>query len=471
MNLDLTLDYTYKPDMVFREDERLWDILIDQIIQGNVIPVIGTELTGCDGESISDILVRNISTLCNMKTPARDFSQLIPRFQIERKNDDIYRFVHRILTKEANQKLTVPSEDLMKLLSIKYFPSVIYTSYDQTVEKAMRHIYGDRLRLYTFDNNADTNDDIPALDNLHTPTLYYIFGKANGDGRRFVLSDKDMLDFSRSWLAETDNTSRAKPANLSNILANKFLLVLGCNYTDWLFRFFWFAMKNSRIKCNSNDEQKLGLLTVNNKDNEELIDFLMRSNTLTQTIPIHVFIEELCSRLALKESQISNMYMQIKFDKPHNNTDVFISYSRLDRELAEQLYYILTDMGLEVWYDKKNLGVGTEFWKDIRYAIRTTKIFVPILTNSIKKQYRDEHVYRDEWNEAIIKKHRIGKVTYICPLRTDDFDLEDIESDIPEALKTHNVRTISSNSVEDSLLGFAKEIKSELLKLKGNDKY
>lgn len=150
MNLDLTLDYTYKPDMVFREDERLWDILIDQIIQGNVIPVIGTELTGCDGESISDILVRNISTLCNMKTPARDFSQLIPRFQIERKNDDIYRFVHRILTKEANQKLTVPSEDLMKLLSIKYFPSVIYTSYDQTVEKAMRHIYGDRLRLYTF---------------------------------------------------------------------------------------------------------------------------------------------------------------------------------------------------------------------------------------------------------------------------------------------------------------------------------
>lgn len=469
MDLDLMISNTYNPNIVVPDDERLWDLLISQVINGNVIPVIGTELTNCEGESISDILVRNISSLCNMKDPANNFSQLIPRFNVERKNDDIYRFIYGILSKDANQKLTTPSKDLIKLLSIKYFPFVIYTSYDPTVEKAMRCIHGENLRIYSFDNNADTNDDIPIQDNLKTPTIYYIFGKANGDGQRFVLSDKDMLDFASSWLVETDNTSKAKPANLSNTLANKFLLVLGCNYNDWLFRFIWFAMKNNKIKRISNDEQKIGLLTVNHKANDELIDFLMRSNTLTQTIPLHDFIEELRSRVSLKENLISKSNLLLKFDKPRCNTDVFISYSRSDKKLVEQLYSIMTDMGIDVWYDKNNLGVGSEFWKDIRHAIRTTKIFVPILTSSIKKQYREEHVYRDEWYEAIIRKRRLGKVTYICPLCTDDFNIEDKESDIPETLKTHNVYTISLNSVDDCLLGFAKEIWSELLALKEYD--
>ena len=59
----------------------------------------------------------------------------------------------------------------------------------------MKEIHKDKLRIFTFDNNPDSNDDIPALDNLKIPTLYYIMGKANNLGRKYVLSDKDMLDF------------------------------------------------------------------------------------------------------------------------------------------------------------------------------------------------------------------------------------------------------------------------------------
>lgn len=467
MDLDFNIDMPGNTSHSGEEEH--WNILVDQVIKGNVIPVIGSELTSFEGCSISDILVRNISPLCNMRTAARSFSQLIPRFQVERKNDDIYRYVSAILNKDSNQKLTTPSDDLKRLLSVRYFPSVIYTSYDPTVEKAMRNIHGDRLRVYTFDNNADTNDDIPALDNLQTPTLYYMFGKANSEGRRFVLSDKDMLDFSRSWLAETDNTNRSKPANLSNALANKFLLVLGCDYTDWLFRFIWFAMKDTKIRKN-NDEQKIGLFAVSNSADDEFIDFLTRSNTLTQTMPVHDFISELCRRIEEKNNLLADALKQVKFDTPQSNADVFISYSRADKDLVERLYVILTEMGLNVWFDRKELGVGVDFWKDIRYAIRTAKLFVPVLTNSIKEQYRDEHIYRDEWEEAIVRKRRLGNVTYICPLCAEDFDLEDRESGIPDALKAHNVRIISKENTDESLLNFANEIKLELIKLEAHAK-
>lgn len=465
MNISINLGKNANNDQNANSTESQWEILVEQIIKGNVIPVIGSRLTMCDGESISDILVRNISGYCNMQTPARSFSQLIPRFQVEHENESIYSFVSDILSDPQNGALTQPSEILKELLSVKYFPFVIYTSYDQTVEKCMNDIHSGNLRVLSFDNNAETNDDIPPMDNLKTPTLYYILGKANNRRSRFVLSDKDMLDFSRSWLAETDSTCKAKPANLSNALANKFLLVLGCDYTDWLFRFLWFAMKDSKIRQRSNSDRKIGMLAMSESSNEELIDFLTRSNTLTQNVELPEFIHELIRRVAAKEAQLASVNSELKFADPKANTDVFISYSRADKALAERLYKVLTEKGLDVWYDKQNLGAGSDFIKDIRYAIRTAKIFIPLLTRSIKEQAHEEHVYREEWAYAIERKKRLGNVTYICPLNTDGINIEDREADIPDELKAHNLREIPEEPSEKQLQAFAEEIKAECNRL------
>ena len=52
------------------------------------------------------------------------------------------------------------------------------------------------------------------------------------------------------------------------------------------------------------------------------------------------------------------------FDNPQTNTDVFISYSRADEKVAEQLYDKLCKRGLSVWFDRKNLGAGVPFRKE-----------------------------------------------------------------------------------------------------------
>ena len=103
------------------------------------------------------------------------------------------------------------------------------------------------------------NQDIAGLYDTNAPTLYYMFGKACS-GKDFVLSDRDLLRFTKSWLLPLDSGNKAKPKNLSMTLANKYLLVLGNNWQEWFFRFFWYALKDEYLL--DRNGQKIGMETL-----------------------------------------------------------------------------------------------------------------------------------------------------------------------------------------------------------------
>ena len=115
--------------------------------------------------------------------------------------------------------------------------------------------------------------------------------------------------------------------------------------------------------------------------------------------------------------------------------DVFISYSRSDSDVAEQLYETLTAQGKRVWYDRNNLTDGGNFMEEIKKAIRTSKYFIPILSENITKEKGDSHVYRNEWNTAIEVAISMGR-TYIIPLAEAGFDF--YKAAIPEKMQQHN---------------------------------
>ena len=116
---------------------------------------------------------------------------------------------------------------LRKFLKIPYFPFVITTVFDPIVETIMREIHGEQLRVLCFRNDPNKNDDLYYAEDTKKPTLYYMFGKADGVSDSFVVTDTDMLKFSRSWMLPTDASNNAKPALLSNILAKRYLLIIG----------------------------------------------------------------------------------------------------------------------------------------------------------------------------------------------------------------------------------------------------
>ena len=103
--------------------------------------------------------------------------------------------------------------------------------------------------------------------------------------------------------------------------------------------------------------------------------------------------------------------------------------------MAEKLYAALSAQGKRVWYDRQNLTDGGNFMEEIRKAIRTTKYFVPILSNHITQEKDESHVYRNEWAQAIEVAISMGR-TFIIPLAEQGFDF--YRAAIPEKLQQHN---------------------------------
>lgn len=397
-------------------DEPLWDKLIQQIIDGNVIPVIGADLLIDNSSNLHKFIMDGLAKTFGVSKQVNSFSELVyaPEYKNKYKLDNIYYQVNKIFA----AKRFPASERLRRLLSIKQFPFIITTSFTPVIEQAMQNIWKDELRVMKFNNNPSENSDIKDGADLRKPTIYYMFGKVGAGAHKYVLTDIDLLDFVSSWLS---NDNKARPKNLCNELKEKYLLMLGNTYSDWLFRFIWYSMRKPDLGP--------GMLAYDTLD-ESLINFLERTETFTMQNTSDV-IDQILVRLGkkLKENEAT------KFNKPEENMDVFISYSRSDTQVVEQLYKALTAQGKRVWYDKYNLTDGGLFMDEIRNAIKTAKYFVPILTPNIEKEKRESHVYRNEWDTAIEHAISMGR-TYIIPLADSNFDF--YKAAIPERMKQHN---------------------------------
>lgn len=414
-------------------DRAAWDRLIDQIVKGNVIPVIGPDIL-FEGGNIHRKLVDSLAAKFCVESKPRSFSELVFDHDfLKRTKDDkdiIYAFINQIFAKKE-----FPASQLLHdILSIRQFPFVITTSFTPIVESVMRDVWKEELKVMKFSNNPSENDDINHGADIRKPTVYYMFGKVGSGAHRYVLTDTDMLDFCSSWLSDTT----FRPRTLVSELKDKYLLMLGNNYSDWLFRFIWYSIR----KSNSG-----GSLYAYEQVEDELSRFLERNHTFLMKNPKDV-VSQIRTRLdeRLKSQELT------KFNQVENDVDVFISYSRSDSKIAEALYSQLTAMGKRVWYDKKDISVGGDFMSEIKKGIRTAKYFIPIFTTNIEKEKNDQHVYRLEWDEALQVAISLGR-TYIIPVSEKGFNF--YKASIPERMQKHNAIQFEQN---DNFVDIAAQI-------------
>ena len=169
-----------------KKREAVWRTLVEQIIKGNVIPVIGPEMAKIDNLPSSTFILDSIAKgEFDIEDDLQSFTSLVNHRNYD-SDESIYMLVNTLI--ESNPDFFNPTELLESFLSIKYFPFVITTTIDPMVENSMRKIHGEKLRVLSFNNNPGTNQDIRNSADLTTPTLYYMFGRANDTDRSFVLS-------------------------------------------------------------------------------------------------------------------------------------------------------------------------------------------------------------------------------------------------------------------------------------------
>lgn len=389
-----------------------FNAFIEEIKNGNVLLMIGRAFeanTSTFNGDFYDFLSRKLNALAN--TEDLDFSDLScdNRFLLDNENPKHRRNLHEEIVNTIEEYEYSADEDvsngLLKLIRTGYFRFVFTTTFDPLVEIAMREHFGKVRVMNIYDKY---NRDISSKSDFDIPTVYYLFGKAslpsgNEVRKKFVATDNDALEVLRKWQVDMGNSSLLRYAS------EKYLLTLGCTQDDWLFRFIWYTMKGG--------ESGLSKGVVASFDSSESLSHYLKMNRILIDNNADALVDKVLNCLQINDDS--------KWYVAPTKCDVFISYSRADSDLAEQLYDTLSAKGLRVWYDKRNLAGthGGRFMDILKQAIDTSTLFVAILSNQISIQSHDVHIYRREWDWA--KELKLG-LTADCRCYAtfaDDYDI------------------------------------------------
>ena len=397
-----------------RQADQEFGAFIEEIRNGNVLLMVGRAYESKSGHpafrgDFYDYLLERLNNMAG--TTGLDFSDLSHdnRFLLDKEHPNHIRNLHEeivnIIDESEYSAQEDVSEGLLKLIRTGYFRFVFTTSFSPLVETAMEDYFGN-IRVMNLYDKAQR--DISGEKDFDIPTLYYLFGKAespkkNQRTKKFVATDNDALEVLKKWQLDMENSL------LLRYTPDKYILTLGCTQEDWLFRFIWYTLKGDRGKLSKGVIAKYA-------HSDTLAHYLKQNNILINN-DADALIDKILDALSVPD--------ETRWRIPPKNCDVFISYSRADSAIAEALYESLQSKGLNVWYDKYNLGGthGGNFMSLIKEAIDTSRLFIAIVTKSIAEQAQEIHVYRREWQWAKELKYGLTADCRCFATFADDYDI------------------------------------------------
>ena len=175
-----------------------WGDFVSDIIKGKYVLLIGSEVMlqkeYGGGDSHKDILDSIVTDLKADSFLGQDFTcSTFTELARKSKRSDIKRLiVNSLIGEDCNYVCTtdVVSEELKNLLRTKFFRVVMTTTFDNYLENVMREIWGSELRVmsiydegrsFDFEGKEQSSEEFDVR-----PTLYYICGKVNSKGKKFV---------------------------------------------------------------------------------------------------------------------------------------------------------------------------------------------------------------------------------------------------------------------------------------------
>lgn len=400
-------------------DENYWHALFHEMNHNNVIPVIGPNaIRYSQSENLNQYVLRRICEELHVD-PCASYDELLYSGIDEIDLHICYSQIINNLTEAEKADIKEQSKELVEFLKTKTFPLILSFLPDNTLEVFLKDIWKNRIPKEGYKVSLNMNDiiygpfddKIVSNDYLDTPKgwtkkypfLVYLFGKSTemGKCKPFAITEDDMMFYIRHLILPT-----IMPSRLSDNMKNKFFLFIGCDFTEWMFRFLYGAWRN--IYGGKTDSNKIGTLL----DTTLTID----TNDIINNKAFDYFVKEV--NLKISENHLKyldtltkgyHLFLQENKDKyqlpPH--IDVFVSYASEDFEYAKALCELLTSNGIEVWFDKKEdienpnrLQPGDHFPTIINEAIGSCTLFVPLITNMLMKNATADRYVFKEWEQA-----------------------------------------------------------------------
>lgn len=407
-----------------------FDLLLGRIRSGTVIPVVGAELltvTDTSGAAVHlhDWIGRELAGPLGLaEPPARtgfslnDLTDAFLRLP-DRRRVQLYRRVHQLLSSAE----IAPPAALRQLAEISDFPLLISTTFDdllfRAVQDAERPGATQARQLAFSPRRADDLDADWARGESRPPLVYHLFGRASVEPD-FAICDEDVLEFLVAMHADHQS-----PRRLFDLARGSNLLFIGCDFPDWLSRFFLRTLKRSRLSA-ERDQMEVVADTVVVTD-ARLAGFFRRFSYQTYVYPGDgaSFVGELHRRWQEGRPSAPAARNGAEKEPPRPGRPigsaagcVFISYAAQDRPAAIRLRDALTSAGIDVWMDDQRLDAGAAYDRVIEDAIKQCVLFIPVVSRNTEA--RDEGYFRREWRLADERTHRLSsRRRFIVPITID----------------------------------------------------
>jgi hypothetical protein len=423
-------------------NEAAWRRLLSQIRDGMVVPVVGPQLlVGMDGQA--PLQARLAQRLLSWHEgedsadagaaplpPFRELHEAVSRLKPRVNLQDLYGDVHAAL-----QELTAGEDDaviplpLRQLAEISDFRLLVTLTPDELLARALRRhravqdiVHSPRLPT------SEGRDLVTGWqERAGEAQLLYLFGKSR-PAPMFALHDEDVLEYAHNIIARGGHV----PAAFLGELQERSLLLLGCNFPDWLGRFFLRVTNKSRLS----EKAKREWLIEELQPEAGLTGFLRsysRDTEVLSQVPPAQFVAELHRRWSAEQAARAGdgggppaSASAAARSGPPPRPLFFISYSRsTDAERAEALFQVLLGMGVsegEVWFDRQAIEPGQDFAQRIHDGIRGCRYFLPLLSDAALR--REEAFVFREWRAANERQLGMNR-GFVFPVIVD----EDYEPD------------------------------------------
>ncbi len=433
-----------------REAEEFWDELLAQIEAGQVIPVVGPGLLTVLAEgreiplyqALAERLLAKYRLTAAIATPSGEPETdgatvaLRPGHELNdavcglaqrgRRVQDLYRPIHDLLRELLENPAETSLQPLQALAGVSGFRLFVTTTPDDLLARAIdaeRHGGLAKTEHIVFAPKlaSGTLSDLPEVRSSGYTAVSYLFGKVSPSPFVFAIHDEDTLEFIHSLqLNAAEGMKR-----LFSELRTQSLLLIGCDFPDWLSRFFIRLSNTQRLADNRGKREFLIEQSANDRGGLAL--FLERFSPDTRVFPggAREFVAELArhwdERLPDPERQ-RDVIAQAGVARSRTSDIFFISYSRTDLAAARRLFEGLQEIGADVaWFDKSDLKPGDPWEQAIRNAINGCYLFLPLV--SANTEAREEGFFREEWTLASERARRIQGRKFIVPVVVDrDYD-------------------------------------------------
>ncbi len=266
--------------------------------------------------------------------------------------------------------------------------------------------------------------------------VLYLFGKARPTPL-FAIHDEDVLEYAHNIIADGSHA----PTAFLGALRDRSLLIVGCNFPDWLSRFVLRATRKGRLADPKGGREWL----VEGLGQEDpFVGFLGNYSPETEALNVDPvqFVDELYRRWVAEQKPApaaattngaAGVAMtaattggaaaadaHVSMPSPDSKM-FFISYSRTTdlahaQALKDALMQQLSVGADEIWFDRETLEPGDIYTQRILDGIRSCRYFVPLVSRAATGREK-AFVFR-EWDEATQQLPEMNR-KYLLPLVVD----------------------------------------------------